>query len=51
MITESLPQLFSSKGCGKTRSFAIDVVVPRKVHEVYDFLVIAKDTGNAHLVT
>jgi hypothetical protein len=25
----------------------IDVVVPRKVHEVYDLLVIAKDTSKS----
>jgi hypothetical protein len=42
-----LPQLFLSKNCGKTRSFLIDVVVPRKVHEVYDLLVIANDTSKA----
>jgi len=31
--------------------FLIDVVVPRKVHEVHDLLVIAKDTSKPHLVT
>jgi len=44
-------KLFSSNGCGKTPSFLIDVVVPRKVHEVHDLLVIAYDTPKAALVT
>jgi hypothetical protein len=49
MITSSTP--FFTQGCGKTRSFMIDVVVPRMDHEVYDLLVIAPDASKSHLVT
>jgi hypothetical protein len=50
MITSSTNLLYR-KTVEKLDLFLIDVVVPRKVHEVHDLLVIAKDTSKPHLVT
>ena len=51
MRTHLSYNLFSSQACGKTRSFLIDVVVPRKIREVHGLLVIGTDALKPHLVT
>jgi hypothetical protein len=47
----TLPTTFLLQICGKSRSFLIDVVVPRKVREVYGLLVIGNGALKLNLVT
>lgn len=51
MIAQYFLQLFCRRPVEKPRSFLIDVVVPRKIREVYGLLVIGRGALKLHLVT